>query len=93
MKVRFFDAGRWCDNSYERGGLQFTVKAGEVRDVTSQMADVVVTAGRGEIVSDARAADSKDDSRDDGGVFKRKRKGERATTKAKAEKDASEVLE
>ena len=47
-RVKFKEAGKWADS--DTTIPQFEVEAGEEREVSLELADIIVQAGKGEIV-------------------------------------------
>jgi len=64
--VKFKSKGKWAE--VNPALPQFEVKAGEVREVSNELADVIEDAGRGEIVKVDKPKASEDDKgKDDKG--------------------------
>lgn len=56
VRVRFFEAGKWADKVWEP---QFYVKANEEKEVSPELARIVVDAGRGVVVPNEAATETK----------------------------------
>ena len=57
--VKFKSKGKWAE--VNPALPQFEVKAGEIKEVSSELADVIEDAGRGEIVKVDKPKASEDD--------------------------------
>ena len=53
-RVKFKEAGKWADS--DTTIPQIEVKAGDVREVSIGLADIIVSAGKGEYVVPTKAA-------------------------------------
>lgn len=74
--IKFNKAGRWADSNPLIP--QFEVKQGEVREVSNELADIIVEAGRGTLVDAPKpAAASEDDKGADDKAAAEKGKGKK----------------
>lgn len=59
--IKFKKAGKWAEHNPAHP--QFSVKAGEEREVSNELADVIEEAGLGEVVKKATAPKASEDDK------------------------------